>query len=348
MRPIAIALVVGAMSTSCLLSDEDGDGSNYVAVTEIAQAYKDAQCAHLAMCGVFPTREACLAAELNGTAAFAIDPNVEAAVYAGHIIYSGSNVKACIDALGERACDRTDQSARATPAECYRFFRGTLMAGEGCYVDEECVSQRCSGDGSGTCSLGSCIGDSPPPTAAKHIDESCSSVRGCVEGAYCDQLTNLCTALKGSGARCTLDSECAYGLGCKGTTGTRVCAVLPAIGQACAGDGICRDEGTYCDFPANMCKQLGLPNAQCTSSSQCSPYYPCNLATNPGVCKQGPGIGQMCGAINCFDAGSYCDFNTSTCVALKPDGQPCNNSQECASGTCDFNSQLCSSPVTCF
>ena len=345
---LALAMIMAVTSSSCLLSDEDGDGSNYVAVNEIDQAYKDAQCAHLAMCGVFPTRDACLAANLNTSGGFSVAPNVEASIYAGHIIYNGSNVKACIDALAARSCDRTDQSARSTPMECSGFFRGTLAAGEGCYVDEECLSQRCSGDSGGTCSMGNCVGDTPPQTGPAQIGQNCSSFSGCVTGSYCDELTNVCTALKGSGAMCMFDSECAYGLGCKGSSGSRTCAALPTIGQACATDGICRDEGTYCDFTADMCKQLGLPNAQCTSTSQCSPYYPCNQTTNPGMCKQGPGIGQMCGSSNCFDAGSYCDFNTSMCVAVKADGQPCDSSQQCACGTCDFNTQLCSSPMTCF
>ncbi len=343
--PIALLL---AVSASCLIDDEDGDGTNYVAITEIDEAYKASQCQHLATCGVFPTRESCQAAQLNSASPFEIDPNVVAAIYAGNIVYNGSAVKACIDAIAVRSCDRTEQSARTISPECSSFFRGTLMAGEGCYVDEECQSQRCSAGGSGTCSLGNCIGDTPPERSPAPIGDNCSSFSGCVDGAYCDQLSNLCTTLKGNGVSCTLDSECAYGLGCKGTTGTRMCAALPAIGQACATDGICRDEGTYCDFTADMCKQLGLPNAQCTSSSQCSPYYPCDFTTSPGMCLQGPGVGDMCSGSSCFDAGTFCDFNSGLCTAVRADGMPCDNSQQCASGSCDFNTQLCSSPMTCF
>lgn len=345
--PIAMLL---AVSASCLISDDDGDGTNYVPVNEIEQAYKDAQCEHLALCGVFPTRETCLAAELGSVGQFDVDPNVVAAIYGGHIVYNGSAVKACIDSIAARSCDTTEQSARTVSPECSSFFRGTLMAGEGCYIDEECISQRCSGESGGTCSQGNCIGDTAPVVVPAQIGDSCSSFAGCVTGAYCDQLTNLCTTLKGSGVSCTLASECAYGLGCKGTTGARTCAALPAIGQACAVDGMCRDEGTYCDVTADMCKQLGLPNAQCTSSSQCSQYYPCDFTTSPGVCKQGAGLGQMCtGGSNCFDAGTFCDFNGGgLCTAVKADGSPCSNSQECASGSCDFNTQLCASPMTCF
>lgn len=350
-RLAAITLVMGVAATSsCLLDDDDGDGTNYLAPKDIADAYKAAQCTYLVRCGYFPDQGSCLAAEIMvSSSLYTIDPNVEAAIYAGHVIYNGGNVKICIDAIAARTCDRTDQTHRDQPRECDAFFRGTLVGGEACYVDEECVSGRCSGDSSGTCSLGTCIGDTAPVFEPAQIGENCSSLTGCVEGAYCDQLTDMCTALKSSGATCTLDGECAYGLGCKGTTGTRTCAALPAIGQACATDGVCRDDGTYCDFTADMCKQVGLPNAQCTSTSQCSPYYPCNLTTTPGMCKQGPGIGMPCSSSNrCFDAGTYCDFNTSMCAALKADGMPCSSSSECLNDICDLTSGSCTSPMTCF
>jgi hypothetical protein len=217
--PIALLL---AVSASCLIDDDDGDGTNYVAVNEIEAAYKDAQCAHLKACGLFSTEEACRSAELLSTGLI-IDPDVVAAIYGGHIIYNGSAVKACLDAIAARSCDKTEQSARTYNRACTGFFRGTLMAGEGCYLDEECISQRCSGDSSGTCSLGNCIGDTAPIVEPAQLGNRCSSFAGCVNGAYCDQLSNVCTALKGSGVSCTLDTECAYGLGCTGTTGARTC-----------------------------------------------------------------------------------------------------------------------------
>src|SRR5687767_10370665 len=100
-----LLLAATTLTMSCLLDDEDGDGSNYVGINEIAEAYKEAQCTHLAECGLFPSREACLAAQLTTfNTRFLIDPNVEAAVYAGTVIYNGSNVKACIDAIATQSC----------------------------------------------------------------------------------------------------------------------------------------------------------------------------------------------------------------------------------------------------
>jgi hypothetical protein len=150
---------------------------------------------------------------------------------------------------------------------------------------------------------------------------------------------------------CTVDTECDYGLGCSGTTGTRVCTALPAIGQPCNTDGICRDEGAYCDFNANLCKTYLLPSAQCgTSGSTCSPYYPCDFTVTTPVCSQGPGIGQQCsGSMRCFEANTYCNFNQSpaVCAALKADGEICGSSEECVSRSCDFDQNICVSPMTC-
>jgi hypothetical protein len=261
-------------------------------------------------------------------------------------------VKACIDALANRSCDRTDATVREVPRECELFFKGTRMSGETCFVDEECISQSCSGNSGPECNPGQCIGDTVPVVTKNSIGGNCFSQTGCVSGAYCDQDLSVCTALKASGTLCAQDLECAYGLGCVGTTGSSTCAALPTVGQPCNTDGTCRDVGTYCDFTANQCKQYLLAGAMCTSSAQCSPYYPCDFNVAPNVCKQGPGVGQMCSGQTCFDAGTYCDFNLTTpiCVTKKAAGQPCDNSQECADGLCDFNQStpVCSAPVSCF
>jgi hypothetical protein len=161
----------------------------------------------------------------------------------------------------------------------------------------------------------------------------------------------MCEPLKSSGTVCIQDSECDYGLGCQGTTGSRVCGALPAIGQPCNVDGVCRDEGAYCDFNANMCKMYLQEGAQCgTAGSTCSLYYPCDFTATTPVCKQGPGVGQMCSSsTRCFDANTYCNFNQSpaVCAELKADGAFCGSGEECLSRNCDFEQQICASPMAC-
>lgn len=349
MRAFAFMLLA-TLVTGCP-GDDDGDGSNYVAVDDIEAAYKDAYCTYLASCGVFPDKATCLSAELN-ISGFAVDANTAAAVGAGRVIYNGSNVKACFDALAARSCDETDMSQRVMPPECRNFIRGTLEAGESCTLDAECMSGACSGGASEeSCVMGLCVGGTPPSNEPAAIGEPCGSFNGCVVGAYCDTLDNTCVELKPMGSACDQDLECAYGLGCTGTTGARTCNSLPALGQSCATDFVCRDEGTYCDSTTTTCTQLGGPGATCSSSSQCSPYYPCNFSTSQ--CTRGPGIGQPCSSsARCFDAGTFCDFNTSMCAALKSNGMPCDSDTECASDMCVFDpvSSLgtCSMPTLCF
>jgi hypothetical protein len=345
---LAIALVLSATAFSCI-GDDDGDGSNYVLATEIKSAYKEANCTFLTNCGQFPDKASCLASNQSSSVSFSLDPNIVAAIGAGRVYYNGSNVKACFDALGARSCDETSQSARVTPPECRMVLTGTVHSGEACTIDAECISQQCSSGSSGNaCIMGSCLGDVAPVFVQAQIGESCSSNSGCVAGAYCDQTVAMCAALKAQGATCTLASECAYGLGCVGSTGARTCGALPAVGQSCATDGVCRDEGTFCNFTSGNCEQVGLPSAMCTSSSQCSQYYPCNFTTSQ--CTKGPGLNESCGSAQCFDANTYCDNTTAMCVGLKSNGAMCNSDTECTSDFCDQSQStpLCAAPTVCF
>jgi hypothetical protein len=86
----------------------------------------------------------------------------------------------------------------------------------------------------------------------------------------------------------------------------------------------------------------------CTSGAECSPYYPCNFTTSQ--CTKGPALNESCGSAQCFDAGTYCDNVTATCVELKADGETCNSATECASDFCDQSllTPLCATPTSCF
>jgi hypothetical protein len=349
MRPW-LAMLLAVLVPSCF-GDDDGAPSSYVAIDQLATAYKDAQCTYLATCGVFPDKATCLTAQLLG-ASYRVDPNVVAAVGAGRVYYQSSNVKQCFDTLAARSCDRTSETARTTPRACRAFFRGTAMAGESCTIDAECVSGQCSASGSSdSCVMGLCIGDTPLLTE-RQIGEQCFSTSVCVTGSYCDAFTDTCTALKPVGASCQQDHECAYGNGCTGTTGSRVCGALPAVGERCIDTGVCRDEGTYCDFNTGNCAKLGLAGMLCTASSQCSPYYPCDFSLSQ--CAKGPTVGQPCSSsslMRCFDANTFCDQLTATCTALRSNGMACNSDTECSSDNCEFglsSTGVCTPPTVCF
>ena len=338
---ITLALALALTTTGCPFGDDDGDPGNYVGIGEIESAYRTARCTYLVRCGEFPDQATCEGAAL--LPAMTRNPvptqNLVCAVAAGRLSYNGSNAKACLDAIANETCDRTDADGRAPIIACNTFFRATRNDGEACFGDEECVSQQCVF--SQTSQTGTCLGNTPPDTAPAMIGQTCNPVSGCVDGAYCDSFDE-CVALVAAGQPCTTASECAYGLGCSGVTGTRTCKALPAMGQPCP-EGLCRDEGLYCSS-AMTCQRVGLPPTTCTSTTQCSPYYPCD--TTAGQCKQGPAIGQPCsGSQRCFADGTFCDTaSTFTCVAERANGQPCTSELHCQSGFCDFGSGTCAAP----
>jgi hypothetical protein len=349
-----LATLCVATTTSCLLGDDDdGDGTSYVAVTEIADEYKDAICAYYANCGVFPDKDTCLAANLTASGqSFGVDANTVAAIYAGLVRYNGSNVKECLDAIAQRSCDKTSESARVTPLACRDVLSGTKASGESCLVDEECMSLQCSGESSqDACQPGICVGDVRPMFTIKMVGEPCNSIEVCENGAYCDQLTDMCTLLKAQGESCTQNSECAYGLGCTGTTGARICDPLPGPGETCYTTTVveCRDEGTVCDTATTLCTQVGGPGMTCDSSSDCSMYYPCNFTSLQ--CTRGPALGEACSSsARCFDVGTFCDTaDTGTCVELRSNGMACQQDTECVSGSCDLTmtTPLCAEVTTC-
>lgn len=344
-----VLLALAVTTTGCPFNDEDGDGTDYVAVDEMAAAYKEAYCAYLARCGLFPDQATCIAATLSVVPT--LDPNVIAAVHAGRIIYNGNNVKACFDAVANDTCDSTDENGRTRTSACGAYFHGTIADGGDCMLDQECVSQVCSGgDTTNSCVRGRCVGDLAPMFVPIGLGESCSSSSQCGDGAYCDTVTNVCTTLKTNGSPCTGGPECGYGLGCAGSTGARTCQPLPGLGETCRLDLPCRDDGHYCDTATTpaTCKQIGVAGATCTTSMHCSPYYRCD--NTAGSCVTLPTRGQSCSSVGrCFDADTYCASNTLTCDDTLADGMPCEADLECQSATCDFNLAVpvCASPMLC-
>ncbi|HEY5920258.1 MAG TPA: Dickkopf N-terminal cysteine-rich domain-containing protein [Kofleriaceae bacterium] len=340
---IALAIVLAVTSTGCPFGDDDGDPGNWVVIDQMEAAYRTAYCTYLVRCGQFPDQATCEGAAIP--LAMQVDPNIVAAANAGRVSYSGSSVKACFAALANNTCDRTDQNGRMRVAACEGFFRGTRMSNQPCFVDQECISQNCVGGSTGTtCSMGQCVGDIAPTVSPANVGEPCSGLFGCVDGAFCDTSLDICTALKPAGQTCISADECAYGLGCSGTTGARTCKALPTVGQPCP-EALCRDDGNVCT--GAVCVQVGLPPTACTSSTQCSSFYPCDFTTS--MCKQGPALGQPCSSTNrCFAAGTFCDTTTTlTCVAVRAEGMPCTADMQCQSGHCDFAIGLCQAPVTC-
>src|SRR3954453_4447355 len=96
-------LVIAALLLSAC-GDDSGPPGEYVAVSEFASAYKDAECTYLAKCGMFPDKATCIGAQLY-TTEYVLFPEMIAAIEAGRVIYNGNNVKTCFDAIANATCD---------------------------------------------------------------------------------------------------------------------------------------------------------------------------------------------------------------------------------------------------
>ena len=345
MRLAVLALLVTV--SGCPFDDSDGDGSNYVAIDAVDAASKDAWCTYLARCLEFPDKATCVGANVYNVPTW-FDANTVAAIKAGTVVYNGSNMKLCLDAMAANTCDRTDQDGRSNLLACRDLLHGTVHAGGACAVNAECISQQCGGSSTQpVCTKGACIGDTPPAIEAGKVGMPCSPFAGCEDGSYCDAGSDLCLELKDAGGVCSSTEECGYGLGCATSTAGRTCQILPRLGEPCP-DGICRDEGMYCGSDGT-CARYGLAGTACTSGTvQCSVFYPCDF--NTGVCKQGPTLGMTCSSsVRCSMAGTYCDDATFTCMTLKADGATCNAALQCQSDFCDLahSPATCQTPATC-
>lgn len=338
-----LALVAVLLISACS-DDDSGDPNSYVSVNDYATVGKASYCSYLTRCGFFPDQASCTGANLNLPTQLRLAPETIAAIRAGHILYNGNNAKACLDSFANATCDKTDEAGRVLPLACYELFRGAVDADGECFQDAECISGDCQilvADE--TCAAGKCVGNTPPPAIMlPRNGENCSPSLGCVAGYACSQSTFMCEPLHGMGEDCVTTAECAFGLGCAGVP--RTCRPLPATGQPCP-DGECRDDGTRCT--TSGCVALGLPGATCQSSTECSNYYTCNFTTTK--CERSPVTGEPCnsGGSRCFDA-SFCDSSTLMCVPYRGAGEICSSSLQCASGECDFNTQECVEPTTCF
>jgi hypothetical protein len=305
-----------------------GGGGGSVTLTEYPKALQDAYCRYLARCGAFPDVATCERANLG--LPMQVSPRMQAEIDMGKVVYDSDKAGQCIDDFGAQSCDTTDEDGRVEPQSCIDITHGTVGSGGACADNNECASKMCNVPVCQmACCQGTCVGDTKPAPGGPGT--VCMSQTQCTAGTYCDITSGMCTALKAAGATCTGSDECTYGLACVGAQQTRTCKALPTVGQACP-DGVCRDAGNYCNA-MGMCAQIGLAGATCTSSQQCSSFYPCDQAT--GMCTQAPKTGEACTG-RCFDVGTFCDTTAAmpTCVAIHADGDACTLSSQCVSDNC--------------
>jgi hypothetical protein len=344
-----IALVCLAFG-GCVFSGDDSGGGPYVAVTDIAHQYDVAMCSHLVACHEISDQATCLATNIPSS--FYVDPAAAQGVLAGKIRYNGSLVAQCFAQLAASTCNPGDLANRRPVDQCMLYaFTGLGTNGATCTTNEECGSGQCNTtcqQGQQQCCLGTCFGDALPPAAPLQLGAHCPQGTGtydpCAVGAYCDNATSTCTAVKPAGSQCQNTKECGDGLQCDVFT-TLTCVEAPHADQPCTSSGRCGDEGLYCGND-HVCHYVALAGEACGTGQQCSNFYTtCNPSSQ--TCTTYPKLGEDCSVYQrCNDLGTYCDG--SVCRTPKAMGQPCHTDTECASLYCDTGTTLtCTAPPTC-
>jgi hypothetical protein len=319
------SLVVAMMIAGC--------GGSGVDAKDYISASVNATCDYETRCGLFPDTASCLEF---------FNPNYNDVMFfaeldMGLVHYDPAKAEECINDVRNAPCDTTSMDSRVRPAACNSLITGATATGDTCVSNEQCQSTACSKpNGAVACGSGTCVAT----TALGKLGEPCAT-RACDSGLVCDN-TKTCAMLYTEGMACAGNDQCNYGLACDAIP-TGFCRQAPKIGDACP-DHLCAEIGAYCATDGR-CTALGLSGAACTSTQQCSPYYPCNMTT--GTCQAYPITGQPCAA-GCSD-GSYCDTSTMICTARLADGAACTQGYSCQSETCDTTTtHTCIEPVSCF
>jgi len=305
-----------------------------VAIADYQTKLRDARCSFEVRCGLFPDQASC-------TAFFPVadDPSLAAAVDQGKSTYDADKAEQCVNETANADCNGTTREGREVPAVCFEVVGGTGKMSDACVSNSECESKACDVP---TCMMACCPGTCGVANPKAALGEPCAT-RTCETGLTCDN-TKTCADLFAAGVPCQSGDQCAYGLGCVGTPST--CKVLPELGEPCP-DMACAEIGATCS--AGTCVALGLPGTLCVASTDCSPYFTCDLLR--GDCAPFPTRGQSC-TITCSDD-SWCNIpsgmTTGTCDAPQANGSVCVFNDSCLSGFCDNSTGvgICTAIAVC-
>jgi hypothetical protein len=177
--------------------------------------------------------------------------------------------------------------------------------------------------------------------------QMCAYLHVCDDQSYCDAGANFtCKPRHGAGSMCSSDDQCATGLYCAMSK----CAAQLAAGSACTADTQCV-AGTYC-----VTGTTGQ-NGTCTAGpagQPCDRYrgpfcpdgYACPDTTNrcvAGSAAAGMPCDEFSGPF--CDPGLFCD--AGMCAARRPLGGQCYEDNQCLSGHCDNQVDLCLTSDMC-
>lgn len=296
-----------------------GDNLQGLPFDQFDEASQRARCERLVRCGLFAESSTC-----DGF--FRKRPNLdlEAAVAAGLVRYSGTAAELCLKALAAQSCDSASRDGRLVPDVCRSVFTGFSSAGEDCVSDEECESGVCVNP---ACGQLCCRGVCREKRAPKPVGGPCELDGDCVHDLACGR-DGVCHVLGGEGDLCDDDNECAYGSACIGPSELMAgnCRKQPLLGEVCLYQR-CAELGAIC---AGTCVPIGLAGSPCVSAKDCSPFTLCD--SDLQRCVEVPTLGEPCSTICAGE--SWCDGLTHACADPKPNGEPCSASDQCASLFC--------------
>ena len=299
MKTLIAGLVLAATTVAC-----DGGGGG-IALTDLAAKLQAASCAAQVACDEMPDDATCEAtAHTDSTE----QETLLAEVKAGTVIYNSELASQCIAFL-QNACEF--QGAHVVNP-CLEIFDGTLAVGSPCEEDQQCkgykaqaatcvaTDETCAQSRETTCCPGICT--ATPPLAASGA--ACVPGASCVAGYYCAETTETCQPIvTTAGAACDGFDGCADPMYCNETeTGTEVCALAAATGQACdpTAQGPCASSNAYCDATTLLCIAKAAVGAACSATVPCVGEANCDVS---GLCVAIPTEGQPCytgGGVECL------------------------------------------------
>jgi len=349
------------LSTGALFGcGDDSSGDAGPTVEELPVLFSESLCATLEGCGpLFDAQfgDTCVAQTTsdleNGSFV-----HIPAAIEAGTLVYDGSRVGACLDAIGEIGCGLF--SGARIPEVCNEAIDGQVAVGDDCSIDEECQgTAHCGGTDScpGTCT------DAGTDGAACEDDDDCEAGLLC-HAAECTPPRAHGDACGGELPGCGADLFCVGEDGETGEPGT--CAdngdvFSGASGDACNfGTGEFCAEGLVCLISleegamelSQVCGaragsgeacQLAFPG-HCPNGEHCAGVDP-DGGSFDGTCEALPGDGLACatsGFTQCARGRACVD---GTCRTVRDNGGSCGDDAECFSHNCDGGS--CAAPDAC-
>jgi hypothetical protein len=258
---------------------------------------------------------------------------------------------------------------------------GAVCASGNCQAtstgDEVCCLQRCGEQGLNCSADGSrcveCEGDAPQcqGNSSRTCAGNTFASQPCGNG--CDAATGRCNPARPTGSLCDEAAQCQSGDCALDVTSTRRCCdpTCAAAERLCGADGSCVCPADRDDVAGSCRLRLG---ATCSQTGDCASGFCAGKVSGGSICCAQGCNGAFCSTdgsdcIECEGAASTCQGNTASrcengtlirtqcangcnaatgvCNGLRPSGQACTTSGQCASNLCasDLNgAQRCCTP----